>query len=117
MSLLPEDASTQLPIPNSDDLSVDKGEGKQIITQNTSPTNTSQSPNTTPTTSTTQPHKPQSHPQPTPCSHNMKTSTVTRWIPKRLLQVQGYFKGETDVRLPCQPHHQKPTSPSQSKPQ
>ena len=65
------------------------------------------------------------HPQPphtqprqrtTPCSHNTTTSIVTRWIPKRLLQVQGYFKGKTDVWLPRQPHHQKPTSPSQSKP-
>ena len=25
---------------------------------------------------------------------------VTRWIPKKLLQVQGYFEGEKDVWLP-----------------
>ena len=40
----------------------------------------------------------------------------TRWIPKELLQAQGYFEGEKEVWLPRQPHHQKPTSPSKSKP-
>ena len=40
----------------------------------------------------------------------------TRWIPKELLQAQGYFEGEKDVWLPRRPHHQKPTSPSKSKP-
>ena len=29
-----------------------------------------------------------------PCSHPTTTSPMTRWIPKGLLQAQGYFQGE-----------------------
>ena len=116
VSLLPKDASTQLPIPKSGDLNVDKGKGKQIVTHITSPTNISQSPNTTPTTSITQPHIPRPRPKTTPCSHNTTTSIVTRWIPKSLLQAQRYSGGEGKVWLPRQSQHQKPAFPSPSEP-
>ena len=116
VSLLHEDTSTQPPMPTSGDSTTDKGKDKQVLTQNTSPTNTSQSPNTTSTTSTTQPPHAQPRQKSTPCSQNMTTSVATRWIPKNLLQVQGYFQGEKDAWIPQQPHHRKPTSPSQSKP-
>ena len=113
--LLQEGRSMQHPTPKTDS-TVDKGKGKQVLTQNTSPTESSSSPQSTPTTSKT--HSPHTQPRQgtMPCSHNMKTSSVTRWIPKRLLQVQGYFKCKTDVWLPHQLHHQEPTSHLQSKP-
>ena len=41
---------------------------------------------------------------------------ATRWIPKELLQVQGYFEREKNVWLPRKPRLQKPASPSQPKP-
>ena len=116
VSLSPEDTSTQLPIPKSGDLNVDKGKGKQIVTHITSPTNTSQSPNSTPTTSSTQPPYTPPHRKATPCSQHTTTSIVTRWIPKSLLQAQQYSGGEGTVWLPRQPHHQKPSFPSPSKP-
>ena len=97
VSLLHEGPLMQPPTPKSGDSTVEKGKGKQVLTQNTSPTKTSQSPNPTYVISIAQPHQSQSHPQPTPCSHNMKTSIVSRWISKRLLQAQGYFNGEGNV--------------------
>ena len=116
VSLLHQGPSMQLPNQKRGDTTVEKGKGKQVLTQNTSPTEASSSPQSTPTTSKTHPPHTQHRQGTMPCSHNMKTSSVTRWIPKRLLQAQGYFKGEIGVWLPCQPHHRKPTFPSQSKP-
>ena len=116
VSLLHEDTSIQPPMPTSGDSTVDKGKGKQALTQNTSPSRIPSSPQSTPTTSTAQPPHTQPRQENTPCSHQTTTSMVTRWIPKDSLQAQGYFQGEKDVWLPRQPRHQKPTSPSQSKP-
>ena len=55
VSLLHEDTSTQPLMPTSGNSTVDKGKGKQILTQNTSPTEASSSPQSTPTTSTAGP--------------------------------------------------------------
>ena len=56
VSLLHQGPSTQPPTPKSGDSTAEKGKGEQVLTQNTSPIKTSQSPNPTPVTSTTQPH-------------------------------------------------------------
>ena len=66
VSLLHEGPSMQPPTPKSGDSIVEKGKDKQVLTQNTSPTKTSQSPNPTPVTSTAQPHHSQSRSQHTP---------------------------------------------------
>ena len=101
--LLQEGTSMQSPMPKSDDSTLEKGKGKKVLTQDTSSTETSPPPNPTPTTSTTQPHHPQLRQWTTPCSHNMTTSSVTRWIPKRLLQAQGKPRRHQAKRA----HHQK----------
>ena len=116
LPLLQQDTTTQASMPTSDASTNDKGKGKQVLIPNTSPLKPSSSPQPTPTTSTTQPPRAQPRQKSTPCPQHMITSMSTRWIPKELLQAQGYFEGEKDVWLPRQPHHQKPTSPSKSKP-
>ena len=52
VSLLHESLSMQPPTPKSGDSTAEKGKGKQALTQNTSPTETSQSPNPTHVAST-----------------------------------------------------------------
>ena len=116
LPLLQQDTSTQASMPTSDASTNDKGKGKQVLIPNTAPSETSPSPQSKPTASTTQPPHARPRQESTLCSHHTTTSIATRWIPKELLQVQGYFEGAKDVWLPRQPHHQKPTSPSQSKP-
>ena len=114
--LLQENTPTKSTMPMSGTSTDDKGKGKQVLTSHTSPAQSSSSSQSQPTTSKTQPPHAQPRQQSTPCPHYTTTSSVTRWVPKGLLQAQGYFKGETDVWLPRPPHHQKPTSPSQAQP-
>ena len=115
--LLQEDTSTQPSMPTNGASTNNNDKGKQVLIPNTTLSKPPQSPHSTPTTSTTQPPRTQPLQESMPCSHPTTTSLMTRWIPKGLLQAQGYFQGEKDVWLPRQPRHQKPTSPSQSKPQ
>ena len=107
MPLLHKGTLTQSPTTKGGDLTMEKGKGKQTLAQDTLSTKTSPPP---------QPPHIQPCQRTMPCSHNLPISSVTRWIPKKLLQAQGYFKGERDVWLPRQPQHQKPTFPSRSKP-
>ena len=110
--LLQEDTSTQPTMPTSGDSTSDKGKGKQVLTPNTSPLKPSPSPQSKPTTSTTQPHQ-----EITPCSHNT-TSMVTRWVPKKLLfkgtskarQMYGYH-GNLTIKSQHLPRNQNPDSP------
>ena len=114
---LQEGTSMQPSTQSSGVSTTKKGKVKTAIPQEIPSTNTSQPLNSTPTSLSTQPHIPQPHPWPTPCSRNpITTSSVTRWIPKKLLDAQGYFKGKRNVWLPREPQHQRPTSSLQSKP-
>lgn len=114
--LLQEGTSTQSPTPKSGDSTIKNGKDKKVLTQETSSIQNTLPPNPIPTTSTTRSHIPQPRQRSTPCSHNMTTTSVTRWIPKKLLDAQGYFNGERNVWLPRQPQHRKPALPSQSQP-
>lgn len=96
--LLQEETSTQSSTPKSGDSTIGSEKGKNVLPQETSSTKTSPPPDSTPPSSSTQHYIPQPHPRQTPCSRNSMTkSSATRWIPKKLLQAQGYFQAERNV--------------------